>query len=258
VVPEIARDEFFNSVHALPGGRAVLYTVRGGKRGAFVMAFDLRTRQEKIIVREGSDARYLPTGQLLYGVKGALHIVPFDLDRLEVAGTPVAVSDAVMTTPIGGMLNVDVSSDGTAVYVPSSAPVTGRKIVWVDRQGHEESTRMPVRAYTYPRFSPDGSRIAFDIRDQENDIWKCLARRADAFHVRPRIRSAATLDRGRTPYHLRLQPCGEARISSGKHRTVPARRNAWPRRRTFRSQMPSHRTVLASSTARIIRRPVRT
>ena len=149
----------------------MLYTVRGGKRGAFVMAFDLRTRQEKIIVREGSDARYLPTGQLLYGVKGALHIVPFDLDRLEVAGTPVAVSDAVMTTPIGGMLNVDVSSDGTAVYVPSSAPVTGRKIVWVDRQGHEESTRMPVRAYTYPRFSPDGSRIAFDIRDQENDIW---------------------------------------------------------------------------------------
>ena len=27
------------------------------------------------------------------------------------------------------------------------------------------------RAYTIPRLSPDGSRVALDIRDQENDIW---------------------------------------------------------------------------------------
>ena len=30
---------------------------------------------------------------------------------------------------------------------------------------------MPPRAYTYARLSPDGTRIALDIRDQENDIW---------------------------------------------------------------------------------------
>jgi Tol biopolymer transport system component len=28
-----------------------------------------------------------------------------------------------------------------------------------------------VRAYAYPRLSPDGTRVALDIRDQENDIW---------------------------------------------------------------------------------------
>ena len=30
---------------------------------------------------------------------------------------------------------------------------------------------MPARAYFYPRLSPDGTRVALDIRDQEADIW---------------------------------------------------------------------------------------
>jgi serine/threonine-protein kinase len=43
--------------------------------------------------------------------------------------------------------------------------------VWVDRQGREEALASPTRSYVYPRISPDGTRIALDIRDQENDIW---------------------------------------------------------------------------------------
>ncbi len=47
-----------------------------------------------------------------------------------------------------------------------------RTLVWVDRQGREEAIKAaPVRAYAYPRLSPDGTRMALDIRDQENDIW---------------------------------------------------------------------------------------
>jgi serine/threonine-protein kinase len=42
----------------------------------------------------------------------------------------------------------------------------------VNRQGHEEPIRGAVpRQYTYPRLSPDGRRVALDIRDQESDIW---------------------------------------------------------------------------------------
>jgi serine/threonine-protein kinase len=44
--------------------------------------------------------------------------------------------------------------------------------VWVDRQGHEEAVSgAPSRTYEHPRLSPDGARVALDIRDQENDIW---------------------------------------------------------------------------------------
>jgi serine/threonine-protein kinase len=43
--------------------------------------------------------------------------------------------------------------------------------VWVDRQGNETSIPAPLRAYDGPRLSPDGTRIAVTIRDQEFDIW---------------------------------------------------------------------------------------
>ena len=46
-----------------------------------------------------------------------------------------------------------------------------RTLVWVDRQGREEPIpNVPPRAYTFPRLSPDGRRIALDVRDQDNDI----------------------------------------------------------------------------------------
>jgi Tol biopolymer transport system component len=41
----------------------------------------------------------------------------------------------------------------------------------VDRQGRPERINAPRRAYIIARVSPDGSRVALDIRDQENDIW---------------------------------------------------------------------------------------
>ena len=46
-----------------------------------------------------------------------------------------------------------------------------RTLVWVDRKGHEEPIAAPPRAYVVPRLSPDGTRLALDIRDQDNDIW---------------------------------------------------------------------------------------
>jgi serine/threonine-protein kinase len=41
----------------------------------------------------------------------------------------------------------------------------------VDRDGREEALAAEPRAYAYPRISPDGGRLALDVRDQENDIW---------------------------------------------------------------------------------------
>ena len=41
----------------------------------------------------------------------------------------------------------------------------------MDRSGKEEALAAESRAYVYPRISPDGSQVALDVRDQENDIW---------------------------------------------------------------------------------------
>ena len=44
--------------------------------------------------------------------------------------------------------------------------------MWVTRDGREEPlTAAPPRAYAIPRLSPDGTRVALDIRDEQEDIW---------------------------------------------------------------------------------------
>ena len=77
-----------------------------------------------------------------------------------------------MTLPTG-VAEFDVARDGTLVYVSGGGGLSApRTLVWVDRQGHEEAIKSaPARAYVSPRLSPDGTRVAVDIRDQESDIW---------------------------------------------------------------------------------------
>ena len=60
----------------------------------------------------------------------------------------------------------------TLVYVPGGAAAApARTLVWVDDRCHEEAIKMPARAYVAPRLSPDGARVALEVRDQDNDIW---------------------------------------------------------------------------------------
>ena len=45
------------------------------------------------------------------------------------------------------------------------------RFVWVHRDGREEALAAEPRSYTLPSISPDGSRVALGVRDQEIDIW---------------------------------------------------------------------------------------
>jgi serine/threonine-protein kinase len=157
----------------LPRGRGVLFTIlpaTGGLDGAQAAVLDLTSNTYKVVLRGGSHARYLPTGHLLYAAGGTLRAVPFDLDTLEAAASPPipVLSQSVGAT---GGATFDISTNGTLVYVTGQGESPEFRLVWVDRQGREEVIPAPPRAYLYPRISPDGTRIALDIRDQENDIW---------------------------------------------------------------------------------------
>ena len=152
----------------------MLFTItaaRGGLEAAQVAVLDLKTGRRKVLVRGGSHAHYLPSGHLVYATAGTLRAVPFDLTRLETRGPPVAVVRDVMTTA-GGDLDAVVAADGTLAYVPGGvATGEARTLVWVDRQGRETPIPAPPRAYTQPRLSPDGKRVAVFTVDQELDLW---------------------------------------------------------------------------------------
>jgi len=163
---------------ALPGGRGLLVTLFAattlgqGDTGQILLV-DPRTGQRKVLLRGGSHAQYVDSGHIVYAAAGSLRAVPFDLARLEVTGDPVPVVDGVSTAPTGEA-QFAVARNGTLIYVRSTtSTVAGPQfsLVWVNRQGREEPIAAPPRAYVYPRISPDGTRLALDIRDQENDIW---------------------------------------------------------------------------------------
>jgi serine/threonine-protein kinase len=157
----------------LPGGHALLFTITqaaGGTDNAQVAVLDLRTGTQKILVRGGTHAHYVQSGHLVYAAAGTLRAVAFDSDRLEVGTMPVPVLSQVATTEAGGA-EFDVSRSGTLVYLPGGVQAVARTLVWIDRQGRQELIKAPARGYLYPRLSPDGTRVALDIRDQDNDIW---------------------------------------------------------------------------------------
>jgi serine/threonine-protein kinase len=71
-----------------------------------------------------------------------------------------------------GAANYALSRSGTLLYIPAeSTSESDRSLAWIDRAGREEPIKVPSRAYSIARISPDGSRVALDIRDQEDDIW---------------------------------------------------------------------------------------
>jgi serine/threonine protein kinase/Tol biopolymer transport system component len=156
----------------LPGGKAVLFTIVSGQHadGFQIAVVNLETMEQKILVPLGSSPRFSVTGHLVFVVEGALQAVPFDPARLEVLGDPIPVLEGVISKA-SGAADFSLSRDGSLVYVPSSGQSAARTLVWVDRQGHEEPINAPTRAYVYPRLSPDGTRVALDVRDQESDLW---------------------------------------------------------------------------------------
>ena len=80
-------------------------------------------------------------------------------------GNPVTVVERVGIERTSGA-DFALADDGALVYATETTVfVTPRTLVWVDRAGHEDPINVPVRGYTYARLSPDGTRVALDVRE---------------------------------------------------------------------------------------------
>ena len=158
----------------LPNGRAVLFTIANERPDSAQIAVpNLRTGQRKTLINGGSDAENVSSGHLVYVAAGTLRAVRFNPTTLDVLSDPVPVVDHVMAAP-GGAGNYAVSQNGTLIYVASGTGAQispSRSLVWVDGQGKEEPIPAPPRAYASPRLSPDGTRIAMEIRDGEPAVY---------------------------------------------------------------------------------------
>jgi Tol biopolymer transport system component len=188
IAMDTKKEETAESPQPLPGGDAVLFTLNSAAlakstrdqiESAQLVVQSLRTGARTTIGSGGADGRYLPSGHIVYMRQGTLVSVPFDLLRLAVTGPTVTVAEQILQGSPGGGIGrggrstagqFTLSSEGTLAYVPQATVASERTLVWVDRQGKETPITAPPRAYVYPRISPDGTRIALDVRDENQDI----------------------------------------------------------------------------------------
>jgi serine/threonine-protein kinase len=160
----------------LPGGKALLFTEQSYFAADFddanIMVQSLVTGQRRIVQRGGTLGRYLSGGYLVYLHSGTLFAAPFDLERLEVTGSPVPAVEGVRGEALNGSAQFASSENGTLLYLPGQDISLQSIISWIDRDGKVTPLRNVTGQYEDIRLSPDGRRLAITQRDANSfDIW---------------------------------------------------------------------------------------
>jgi len=172
---------------ALPGGRGV--TFLGCSLGcpeSQIWVLNLKTSRARLLLRKASTGVYVAEagGHLVYSSEdGGLFAVPFDLDRLELTGNPIALASQVAVgTDLSTSLDLfHISKNGTFAMVVGGRTVAGRtfELVWVDRSGRQTPVdtswtfKLTALANNHGwALSPDGERVAIGLSTGNgDDIW---------------------------------------------------------------------------------------
>ena len=166
----------------LPDGTSLLFTLAQATDGperwdkAKVVIESLTTHERKVLIDGGSDARYVPTGHILYSLRGVVFAVPFDSDSKQLTGATVPIIEGVRRSlnATTGVAHFDTSSTGTLVYLPGPVTTTtsDRRIARADRAGMNTPLPPAAAQYVHVRATRDGSRLSVD-KDTGNDanVW---------------------------------------------------------------------------------------
>ena len=157
--------------HAMPSltpdGRGILFVISEGPQSGLLAVLDRATGQVTRLGLAGTHPRYVSSGHLVYASPdGTLTAVPFDPERLELQGRPVAVVEGLWMGNLNSGASYGVSDAGRLVYVSGT---TGEPVLaWIDRSGRTIERIEDTQVLGTPRLSPDGQRLAFN--DTEGEI----------------------------------------------------------------------------------------
>jgi serine/threonine-protein kinase len=166
----------------LPGGRTVLYTVGtldspNDYDKARLDALSLATGERRVVLQGVNMARFVPPDTLVYARAGVLSAVRFDPLRQAVVGQPTPVLEGVAGDPSSGATHFALASDGTLAVVRGAGSKVNRLLTLVDRNGAATQLPLAARGFRHPRFSPDGTRLAFSVGStamgvgSDTDVW---------------------------------------------------------------------------------------
>lgn len=188
VIRELPAGEFAHGVRPLPGGRSLLFTrttATSGRvvarplwsEGDVVVAPLAGDSEPRVVVPRATDARYLPSGHLVFASDYQLLAMEFDLEQARTRGGALSLVDGVEQHPSGGSAQYTLSVSGDLVFLPGAPPGSGeQRLMWVDRDAVVEPLPFEPGDFSTPRLSPDGSLLAVSVRHQtrgesRHDIW---------------------------------------------------------------------------------------
>ena len=140
---------------------------------------DLDTREVTRLGLAGVSPCYVSTGHLVYAAEdGSVRAVPFDATSLDVTGNPVPLVEGVVVKG-SGAADFSISDNGRLVYALGAGGaafnLTSRLVV-TGRDG-AGTPLADIAGYAwYPRFSRDGTRVAFAVSQtpgagSDADLW---------------------------------------------------------------------------------------
>ena len=137
----------------------------------------LQTDERRAIARGVADWRYVASDYIVHVRQGTLAALSLDVQSLKATGAPIMLPQSVVQASWAKCERRRVLDRGTVLHlrrwdagIPAASQAFECTFVWVDRQGRETPVPAPARACVYPRLSLDETRIAVDIRDQDQDI----------------------------------------------------------------------------------------
>jgi serine/threonine-protein kinase len=174
---ELADDEQGHRLgDVLPGGTTALVLSGRNDGSSSILGLDLESGETTVVLDgvRNRRPRYLSSGHLVYGASeaGTLMAARFDLGKMELESTPVAVLD--------GLLMWSLAHDGKLFYTAGTSfgASPTLQLLWVDRTG--QSTPVDP-GWTFQRgvdpnqgwsLSPDGSMVALRERTEDGyDVW---------------------------------------------------------------------------------------
>jgi Tol biopolymer transport system component len=153
---------------ALPDGDRVLYSSLG-RDGASIGLASLSARSGRSLGIPGTSALGVVDGLLIYATRdNVLMAVPLDASAGRTTGAAVAV-DTEVSVGVVGSAKAALSRSGTLVYRDEGR---ASRMVLAGGTGDVEVVLPEPRAYAFPRFSPDGRRIAVSVdAGTRSDVW---------------------------------------------------------------------------------------
>jgi Tol biopolymer transport system component/predicted Ser/Thr protein kinase len=175
-VPENRLDPHGGYPYFLPDGKRFLFVAKDAQQRRSLYAGSLDSKEIRLLSPITSRVEYA-SNHLLFAREGALLAQPFDAGKLGFTGEAIAIADRVGFFAATGSADFAISNNSVLAYRAASP---NKRLLWVDRAGHELGSFGGVGDYDEPRLSPDGRRLAVVIGSAVGtgmaDLWVYDAR----------------------------------------------------------------------------------